>query len=111
MIAAHGARGPGARGREHSSATITILLSPGLRKVAIAMARSGGHQLSDAIVRSVALVAGAGVEVVRQSSTHAPIYVDETAARRGRSPSPEVWVGRAVIAASPVPGYRGGWNR
>jgi len=26
------------------------------------MARSGGHQLTDAIVRSVALVAGAGVE-------------------------------------------------
>jgi len=41
--------------------------------VAIAMARSGGHQLTDAIVRSVALVVGSRVEVVRQTSTDAPM--------------------------------------
>jgi hypothetical protein len=42
--------------------------------VANAMARSGGHQLTDAIVSSVALVAGIRVEVVRQTSTHAPVH-------------------------------------
>jgi len=73
-------------------------LARGDRNVAIAMVRSGGHQLTDAIVRSVALVAGTGVEVVRQISTLAPMCRRSSGAARPLSISGGVgWPG----------GYRG----
>jgi hypothetical protein len=60
--------------------------------VAIAMARPGGHQLTDAIVSSVALVAGTRVEIVLQTSGYAPVEAKQLLARP--SAPPEVWVGR-----------------
>jgi hypothetical protein len=80
----------------------------GQRFVAIAMARPGGQQLTDAIVSSVALDAGTRVEIVLQTSGYAPVEAKQLLARP--SAPPEVWVGRAVITAPAVPGYRDGWN-
>ena len=68
-----------------AAGVMASLLKPSPRRwrpnVAIAMARSGGHQLTDAILRSVALVAGTRVEVVRQTSTNAPVQTNSIAAR------------------------------
>jgi len=76
--------------------------------VAIAMARPGGHQLTDAIVSSVALVAGTRVEIVLQTSGYAPVEA-KTAAGAALCTSGGVgWPGG--ITAPAVPGYRDGWN-
>ena len=67
-------------------------LELGLWIVAIAMARSGGHWLTDAIVRSVGLVGGIRVEVVRQTSTHVPVQTKQRRPARVNGSDVEVHV-------------------